>query len=80
MIPTRQNSARTIAARHNPGEHPDWGRLKAFAADGLAQDERANVFQHVAGCAQCRSFLELIAPEEGPPTPVALSRGERRRY
>lgn len=69
----RQKTAR------DAGEPPGVNRLQAFAADELQRDERAKVSQHLSACSECQSFLGLITPEEGPPTPVALSGRTRQR-
>lgn len=69
-----------ITANENTGEHPDSGRLSAFAAEELAEQERTNVLEHLAECGQCRALFALITPEEGPPASVVLSRRARRRF
>ena len=63
--------SRNIAAPPNTEEHPDSKQLRRFAADELAQYERATVLQHLADCAQCQTFLAVVTPDEGPPAPAS---------
>jgi hypothetical protein len=43
--------------------HPDAEVLTAFAEHSLAECERAQVFDHVAQCGNCRDILFLAAPQ-----------------
>ncbi len=45
------------------GEHPDADVLSAFAEGALLESERGAVLAHLAGCAECRAVLSLIAEE-----------------
>lgn len=58
---------RNVADEQKRPEHPSPDQLRSFAAEGLLQHERAAVREHLSGCAECRAFLAIVSPEEGPP-------------
>lgn len=58
-------------AQHTFEDHPSREQLKAFAADSLSPIDREHMCGHIGPCAECREFLALITPEEGPPPAVA---------
>jgi hypothetical protein len=59
--------------------HPSKEVLSALASENLVAEDRAVVLIHVTQCSSCREFLALIAPEEGPPTPVARTTTKKQR-
>ncbi len=68
MTESDSNSLRReLAAIPRVGEHPDADVLNAFAEGALLERERNAVMAHLAGCAECREVLSLIA-EEAPQT------------
>ncbi len=48
------------------GPHPDAEVLTAFAEQSLAECERAQVFDHLAQCGDCRDVVFLAAPQTEP--------------
>jgi hypothetical protein len=59
----QQRLQATAAAR----VHPDPDLLAAFAERSLQERERAQVLQHLAQCADCRSVVSLALPEMAEP-------------
>ncbi len=60
------------------GDHPDSGVLTAFVEGTLVKSHRQQLFNHLAGCAECNRVVAMIAPELelGPAVqPVAAHRG-----
>ena len=57
---------RELAAIAPAGEHPDSDVLSAFAEGVLLEAERGAVLAHLAGCAECREVLILIAHSAPP--------------
>ncbi len=55
-------------------EHPNLQQLTAFIGNLLPRYERADVIAHLSQCVTCREILALVAPEEGPPAPIAISK------
>ncbi len=66
-----------MADQRRQQDHPEADRLTAFAERNLTRGERAEVVEHLAGCARCREVLFLAhdaAQEEA--ASVAVSRPE----
>jgi Photosynthesis system II assembly factor YCF48 len=55
------------------GEHPDANLLSSFAEQGLTEQERAPVLDHLSRCAQCREIVALSTPEAEQEVQVAVA-------
>ena len=71
---------RLQAARPADVDHPDANLLTGFLERSLSEDERTQVLEHLAGCADCRDMVTLalrpaVAGERSweVPTLVVLS-------
>jgi hypothetical protein len=59
---SESNSLRRELARDQQGEpHPDSDVLTALSEGALLQGERRQVLAHLAGCADCREVLSIVA-------------------
>jgi hypothetical protein len=55
------------------GSHPDPNLISAFAENSLSGDERAQVLQHIAQCADCREVVFLSSPDQAATLPATAS-------
>ena len=59
-------SAMDHAMGHTNGSEPDFEALAAFVDDRLGRSERAQLLEHIASCARCRTIVAELARARAP--------------